>query len=567
MDAIIKRLEKMTPTFEKFSRNKYMMAIRDGFMETMPIVVFSSIFLLLAYIPNIFGFYWPENIETILTKPYNYSMGLLGLVMSITTARHFTSALNREMPIDNQLNPVSVMFASLVGFMFLSVDPIEGGIANKYLGSTGLITAFIATFIAGNIYKKSIENNLTIKMPKEVPPNISNAFKNIIPFGITLIVFWVLDMLIRKISGENLAASIIILIQPLFSAADSWAGTAIIYGAMAFFWFIGIHGPSIVEPAISAIAYINQANNIAAFQAGQHATGIITPSTQYFIATLGGTGATFVVPFMFMWFAKSKQNKAVGRASFLPTAFGVNEPILFGGPLILNPIFMIPFIISPIINVWIFKFFVEVLGMNSMVALMPWTTPGPIGAFISTGFAPLSLLMMAIILAVDFAIYYPFFKVYDKQILMQEEEDLKTIENEEALEKVEALIEDEKEEKEEELVTESKQRDKDLEVLVLCAGGGTSGLLANALNEGAKESGAKIHASAGSYGAHHDILPKVDVVVLAPQVKSYYEDIKEDTDRIGNILIKTEGMQYINLTRDPHGAVDFILNEVKGKEL
>ena len=122
MDSIIKGIEKITPFFERLSRNKYMVAIKDGFMETMPIVIFSSIFLLVAYIPNIFGFYWSKEMETILTKPYALSMGLLGLVMSITTAKHFTSGLNREMPIDNQINATSVMFASLVSFMFLSVD-------------------------------------------------------------------------------------------------------------------------------------------------------------------------------------------------------------------------------------------------------------------------------------------------------------------------------------------------------------------------------------------------------------------------------------------------------------
>ncbi|MDY2927125.1 PTS lactose transporter subunit IIBC, partial [Anaerococcus sp.] len=377
------------------------------------------------------------------------------------------------------------------------------------------------------------------------------AFKDIIPFGLSLLCFWIIDMIIRKFVGTSLAEAIIVLIQPLFSAADSWGGTALIYGAMAFFWFIGIHGPSIVNPAINAIAYINQANNIAAFQAGQHATAIVTPNTGEFIATLGGTGATFVVPFMFMWLAKSKQNKAVGRAAVVPTSFGVNEPILFGGPLILNPVFMIPFIVAPILNVWIFKFFVEVLGMNSMVAQMPWTTPGPIGAFISTGFSPLSLLMMAIIIAVDVLIYYPFFKVYDKQILEKEKEEEELLELEEEAEGID-----------ENLLEKSKASEKITNVLVLCAGGGTSGLLANALNEGAEESGAKVHAAAGSYGSHHDILPKFDVVVLAPQVANYYEDIKQDTDRIGNKLVKTGGKEYIDLTRDPDGAVKFILSKM-----
>ena len=157
--------------------------------------------------------------------------------------------------------------------------------------------------------------------------------------------------------------------------------------AFAFFWFVGIHGPSIVEPAIAAITYANLEANLHLLQAGEHADKVITPGTQMFVVTMGGTGSTLVVPFMFMWLTKSKRNKAIGRASVVPTFFGVNEPILFGAPLVLNPVFFIPFIFAPIVNVWIFKFFVDVIGMNSFSIFLPWTTPGPLGIVMGTGFA------------------------------------------------------------------------------------------------------------------------------------------------------------------------------------
>lgn len=552
MEKLIKFLEKLTPKFEKISRNKYMSSIRNGFMESMPVVIFSSIFLLIAYLPNVFNFYWSPETEAFIMKPYNYSMGFLGAIVAITTAKHFTTQLNRKMPIDNQINSLSVMFCAFVGFMILSVDGLEGGYKAEFLGSKGLITAFIAAFVAGNIYKFSISKNLTLKMPKEVPPNISQAFKDIIPFAIATMVFWGIDIAARYVADVNLAETIIKVIQPLFSAADSYLGTALIYGAMAFFWFIGIHGPSVVNPAITALAFINRDANIAAFRAGQHATAIVTPNTGEFIATLGGTGATFIVPILFLIFAKSKQNKAVGKASAIPTMFGVNEPILFGGPLILNPIFMIPFILAPVINVWIFKFFVEVLGMNSMIAQLPWTTPGPIGTIISTGFAPLSFLLAPLLLLVDGLIYYPFFKVYDRQIQKQEQMNL------------EAEQLEEKQEQNYDL-EEIKKSNKEISVLVLCAGGGTSGLLANALNKGAKEQGINIIAAAGSYGSHYDILPKFDMVILAPQVASNYEEIKVDTDRIGNKLVKTEGKEYIELTKNSEKAINLVLNSVGRK--
>ena len=139
-----------------------------------------------------------------------------------------------------------------------------------------------------------------------------------------------------------------------------------------------------------------------------------------FVVTMGGTGATLVVPFMFMWLTKSKRNKAIGRASVVPTFFGVNEPILFGAPLVLNPVFFIPFIFAPIANVWIFKFFVDVLGMNSFSIFLPWTTPGPLGIVMGTGFAFWSFVLAIVLIVVDVIIYYPFVKVYDEQILEEE---------------------------------------------------------------------------------------------------------------------------------------------------
>lgn len=337
----------------------------------------------------------------------------------------------------------------------------------------------------------------------------------------------------------------------MFNAADGYIGIAIIYGAMAFFWFIGIHGPSIVEPAINAIAYLNLDLNLELFQAGEQATNAITPGLQHFVGTLGGTGATFVVPFMFMWLGQAKKNKAVGRASFIPTAFGVNEPILFGAPLVLNPIFFIPFVLAPIVNVWLFKFFVDVLGMNSFMYFLPWTTPGPIGLVLGTGFDTLAFVLAALLLVVDVAIYYPFFKVYDNQVYEEEQQSGTSEEDEDDIEEKD-LTE-----------VETLDEEDEVNVLVLCAGGGTSALLRNSLNNAAEEYDVPMTALAGSYGEHYDTMQNVDVVVLAPQVSSNYEDIKKDTDRLGVKLITTEGEQYVNMTNDPEKSMSFILDELE----
>ncbi|MFZ1253890.1 MAG: lactose-specific PTS transporter subunit EIIC [Trichococcus flocculiformis] len=565
MNALITQIEKAKPFFEKVSRNIYLRAIRDGFISAMPVVLFSSIFLLIAYVPNIFGFSWSASTEALIMKPYGYTMGILGVLVAGTTAKSLTDSFNRKLESTNQINFLSTMLASISGFLLLAADAVEGGgFANGFLGTKGLLTAFLAAFITVNIYNITVKNNVTIRMPEEVPPNISQVFKDIIPFTLVIVVLYGLDIVTRNIMGTNVAESIIKLFEPLFTAADGYLGITIIFGAYALFWFVGIHGPSIVEPAIAAITYANIETNFQLLQAGQHADKILTSGTQMFIVTMGGTGATLVVPFMFMWLSKSKRNKAIGRASVVPTFFGVNEPILFGAPIVLNPVFFVPFIFAPIANVWIFKFFVDVLGMNSFSVNLPWTTPGPLGIVIGTGFGLMSLVLALTLIVVDVVIYYPFFKVYDAQILEEEKAGVSSTDS--LKEKVEGSFDTKKAKAVLASVDANENDPKVFEnkiieaknVLVLCAGGGTSGLLANALNKAAAEYGAPVKAAAGSYGAHMDIMKDYDLVILAPQVASNYEDIKQDTDRLGVKLAKTQGGQYIKLTRDGQGALAFV---------
>ena len=558
MNKLIAFIEKGKPFFEKLSRNIYLRAIRDGFIAGMPVILFSSIFILIAFVPNSWGFKWSDEVVAFLMKPYSYSMGILALLLAGTTAKSLTDSVNRSMEKTNQINYMSTLLAAIVGLLMLAADPIEGGFATGFLGTKGLLSAFLAAFVTVAIYKVCVKNNVTIRMPDEVPPNISQVFKDVIPFTLSVVSLYALDLLARHFVGASVAESIGKFFAPLFSAADGYLGITIIFGAFAFFWFVGIHGPSIVEPAIAAITYANAEVNLNLLQQGMHADKILTSGTQMFIVTMGGTGATLVVPFMFMWLTKSKRNRAIGRASVVPTFFGVNEPILFGAPLVLNPIFFIPFIFAPIANVWIFKFFIETLGMNSFTANLPWTTPAPLGLVLGTNFQVLSFILAALLIVVDVVIYYPFLKVYDEQIL---EEERSGKSNDELKEKVaanfntakaDAILEKAGVETAQNTITEETN------VLVLCAGGGTSGLLANALNKAAAEYNVPVKAAAGGYGAHREMLPEFDLVILAPQVASNFEDMKAETDKLDIKLAKTEGAQYIKLTRDGKGALAFV---------
>lgn len=552
MDGIIKQIEKAKPFFEKISRNIYLGAVRDGFLTAMPAILFSSVFILIAAVPEIFNFYWPEAMSTWLWTVYDYSMGVVGLLVSATTARALAESMNRKLPKNKIINPTSVMLATIVSFLFLSTTKIDGGLSMAYMGTKGLLASFLSAFITVNVYKFCVLKDITINLPKEVPGTISQTFRDLFPFSFSILCAVIIDLIFRNAFGMVFAEAIITVLQPLFSAADGYLGIAIIWGAMALFWFVGVHGPSIVEPAIAAIIYANVDANLQLFNAGEHASNVLTVGLGNFAGTLGGTGATLVVPYIFMLVAKSKQLKTVGKTSFIPVSFAVNEPLLFATPIILNPYFFIPFLAAPIANVWLFKFFVDVLKMNSFMYVLPWATPGPIGLVLGTGFGLLSLLLVVVLIVVDFLIYLPFVRAYDA-VLVEEE-----------AKKAEEIIEVEvAEENDVELLTSNGDTQQSpINVLVLCAGAGTSAMLANALKDGVEGTDIPLTSTAGAYGSHYEIMKDYNMIILAPQVNSYYDDIKEDTDRLNIKLIATRGAEYISLTRDPKKAVKFVLDQL-----
>ncbi|MHD0398131.1 PTS lactose transporter subunit IIBC [Staphylococcus simulans] len=559
MNKIIKMIEKMKPFFEKIASNPYLTAIRDGFVALMPVVLFSSLFILVAYVPNVWGFHWPKNIEDIIMKVYNFTMGMLAVFMAGTVTKSLTDNRNLKLPKTNQINVISTFVAAEASLLILAVKPIKDGISIELLGTKGLIAAFLVAFIVPNIYKFCIGRNITIKMPPQVPGNIAQAFKDMIPFALSVTFFWIVDIVVRALSHGNTAELVTTLLSPLFRAANGYLGFAIIFGFMAFFWFIGVHGPSVVGPAVIAIMYNNQVENLRLFRAGEHAHYALTQSTQDFVALIGGTGATLLVPYIFIFLCKSPELKAVGKASVIPTTFAVNEPLLFGAPIILNPVFMVPFIITPILNSWVLKFFVDNLGMNGFMHFLPWPTPGPIGIYMASNFSVLSLVLIAIILVLDFTIWFPFIKAYDKLKLDEEREiELQKAAAATAGGGTAAPVEVEEN-------TPDFNSREHTNVLVVCAGGGTSGILANSLNKYAKENDIPLEATARAYGQDMDLIKDMDIVILAPQMDAMKDEMRKYTDQYGAVLVPTTGKQYIGLTRDGEGAMKLIFEKINEK--
>lgn len=585
MDAIVKMLEKHQPFFEKISRNIYLQAIKDGFLGCMPIVLTSSIFLLIATLPGVVGITLPQPLIDWCNKLYNFTMGVMGIMVAGTTAKNFTASMNRRMPAGKVLNDGSTMVAAQCSMLLLAVTQfttkLDGSGLSVFdctsMGTRGLFSAYIAAFITVWVYKFCVSRDLTIKLPKEVPGAIAQNFRDIIPFGGAVIICGIIDVVVRNLMGVPFSELLIKLLSPLFTAAETYPGLILIQAATAFFWFIGVHGPSIVQPGIDPIRLANQAENLQVLLAGGHPAHSLTFNMSL-VGEFGGTGATFIVPLLLILFMKSKQLKAVGKASIVPVAFAVNEPLLFGAPMILNPYMLIPFVAAGCVNVSVAKFFIDNVGMNGFSFVVPWATPAPIGIFITTNFQLIALIFVAIIILLDAIIYLPFLKAYDKLLCDQEAEraaelglesdDAATIAASApapAVDKAPAVAEtapaaaDQPESKPETAAAASAKKDVDgLKVLVLCAGAGTSAMLANAIKEGAAQTGENIASSAGAYGQHTAIMDQYDVIVLAPQVRSYYNDMKADTDRLGIKLLAPRGKEYIDLTRDPAGAIKWL---------
>lgn len=563
MNALITRLEKMKPFFNKITDNMYMTSIRNGFMAPMYVILFSSVFMLVAFIPNAWGFYWSAQITGMLMRPYNFTMGFFGFIICMTVTKALTDEVNkRKMSKKNHIDVTATMIAAVVSYLIILGDNVvdtagkvvQGAMSTSFMGAGGIFAGLIIAFTIPNIYVVFIKRDITIHLPDSVPPSISESFKSLFAFSFSVLVFCAVDIIFRNTLGYNIAAGLTKVLAPLFVLGDSYGGVAILAFALSFLWFLGIHGPSVVMPALAPIMIANFASNQELYAAGQQAASPFTSQLQTFIACFGGTGATFVTVFMFAFLSKSKGNKAVGRAALFPTICSVNEPILFGAPLILNPVFFVPFIVAPIFNAVVFKFFVSSLGMNGFIINVPWTTPGPIAIPLGTGLVPLSFLLVAIMVVVDFIIYYPFFKAYD----IMKIEDEKESERQEALEasKTQEIVKN---------VKKTAPLSDDItslngkSVLVLCIGGGTSGMLANALHKAAEEFHLTLTAGAAAYGTHEDIIADYDLVILAPQAQAYYDTLKGSTDKLGIKLATTTGPQYVELSRDTQKALAFTM--------
>lgn len=401
-----------------------MTAIRKGIIATLSLTIVGSFFTILSNmpIPAVANFLLPY--QAILDIPFRFTVGILSLYAAFGIASSLAASY--------KMDTLSSGILGVMAFLVATVQPVKVNLevkgvipAGRYmsianLSASSLFAAIATALISVEIYHFLQKKNITIKMPAGVPPEVSNSFVALLPAAVVLILFWV----IRDILNFNIATFISNLLMPLkgFLVGNSLAGGLTTIFFICTFWTLGIHGTAIMDPIVRPFWEMSIAQNMNQFHAGVSATHLPTIFTEQFLqwfVWIGGAGGTLALVVLFM-FSKSQYLKDLGKLSLLPGLFNINEPIVFGAPIVLNPILGIPFIIAPLVTATISYFATISHIVPMMMARLPFTIPAPIAAIMSTNWSWEACVLSIVNFIVYLIIYYPFFKVFERQQLEKE---------------------------------------------------------------------------------------------------------------------------------------------------
>lgn len=411
------------PLAEKIGKNKYLISIRDGFLLTTPLLIIGSFFLLIANFPiNNWTEFWArffgENWTAYMAKPTSATFDIMAILAVVGIAYSFS----RELNVD-KLSGAAVAVVSW--FILMPYKVTDGsvtlnGIPLDWVGSKGIFIGIITAFVSVHIYAWVIKKGWIIKMPKGVPPAVTQSFAALVPSAVVLGVFFLANSLIAITPYDNAFNFIFkFLQQPLLVLGNTLGAVLVAMGFQHFFWFFGRNGGSIVGSIMQPILTPLSMENLSAFQAGTALPNVINQQFYDLFTTFGGAGSTLSMLIAMIIVCRSQRIKNLSKISIVPALFGINEPVIFGLPVVLNPTILIPFLLTPLINILI-SYFSMVSGLVPFTSgvSMPWTTPVIISGFLTTGWRGALLQLILVILGVF--IYMPFVKMMDKQYKKEE---------------------------------------------------------------------------------------------------------------------------------------------------
>lgn len=405
-------LVKLQELGQKLGTNKFISALQYGMMSTMSVLMVGAICQILATVLSLVGLI--ENggaVYNAIYTPYNYTMGLIGVWVTAFVAFAYAKNLKLKNPIIHAIDAV-IIFVMVCG-------PIaEGKIDTTFLGATGMFLGFVIAGVVVRVEKFCMDKNIRIPMPDVCPPSLVNAFAAIVPLFINVVIFQGLNAILG-IVGLNLPYLLLTILMIPISGLTSLPGMFIICFFALALWCFGIHGTMIVYPIIAA-SMVEAAQFNAAAMAASEPLQWFPVSLFGAVALLGGTGNTWPLALMGLK-AKSKQIRAVAKASVLPGWFGINEPIAFGMPIMYNPILCIPYVLNPLVIMVLY-----IIGYESGIIIPAWISintlmPMGFGAYFGT-LNIMNAVWVYLMLIPAGLIWFPFFKIYDNQLAKKEAE-------------------------------------------------------------------------------------------------------------------------------------------------
>ena len=423
--------DKFIEFMGNFAQLRAVVALRDGFIMTTPFTIGGSLFLLIANLPvpgyaefmaSIFGNDWTAPLNAVAGA--TFSVLALIVVMSITNRYVTAEGCDASMAT---LLALATFFIIMPGEIMTESHEVVGGIIPKaWAGSNGVITAIIVAFFVSYVFCYCEKNHLTIKMPDSVPSGVARAFEALIPGVILFTVGSVVFGLCHYIGATTLPELLFKVIQtPLQSLSDTIGGGIVIVGLQSVLFWAGVHGPNVVGGVVSPLLLANSLDNQAILDAGGQllnnpAAHIITAQINDVFVKSGGCGLTLGLIIASWIVARSQQMSSLTRMSTVPGLFNINEPIIFGLPIVFNPYLLVPFIVVPVLALLITYFAIAIGFMAPLSAVqVPWTTPPVIAGFLLSGWQ--GAVVQIINLAMATLIYLPFVKAQDKSLLAEEQ--------------------------------------------------------------------------------------------------------------------------------------------------
>ncbi|ALD66511.1 PTS sugar transporter subunit IIC [Spiroplasma cantharicola] len=438
---------KLIPFFGKISTQRHLLGIRNGIMAALPFILVGSVFLIISSIPigtgdgQLLSTLFPPELKVAFDLINRFTFGIMALYMAIgigselarlsrlsSTQGAVIGAMGYIMwilPLSLNVSVLSeqesAQLAELLDKTGISFSILKGGlwINIKDLGGSTAFVAIVSSTICVEIYRVCLKYRITIRLPKQVPDAVSNSFSALVPifFGALIIGF------IRYIVGFDLANFLKDALAPMGNfLVSNLLGALIIIFLIVFLWWFGIHGGSLVQSITRPFWIIALEENQEAFKNGEKVPNyFIEPFFQWF-AQVGGAGNTLGLVIVGSIISKSATLKSMSRTSLVPGIFNINEPILFGLPILLNPFMWIPFVLGPVVSATIGYLLQITFGIH-WVTMAPWTMPGPFGAFFASGNQWQASIAALIVLASAIVIWFPFTLAYDRFLLKKEKID------------------------------------------------------------------------------------------------------------------------------------------------